>query len=776
MMARAKLIPSLILGLMLVLGGPLMPAQLSGLLGVQAAYAATVNSISVTGNERVDDSTVISFLALRKGQNATSAKIDESIDALYQSGLFATVNISMSGNTLRIVVKENPIVSSVLFEGNKKFSDAKLSDMVEVSSRGVYTDAAVAQDARNIELAYDQAGFNSVAVTSRTEISDNSRIKVTFIINEGDRASIARISFTGNSSIGDGQLKAILRTNESHLLSWLFRDDVYDEDKLDVDSELVRLYYADRGFPDAQVLSAVAEFDADRNAYFINFTIDEGERYTFGMIDIETSISGLDAGALKSTIRTDEGRRYSLTNLQRTASDMSRDAARQGYSFAEVRPRLDRDVEAKRFNVTYLVDEGARLYVERINVFGNTRTRDFVIRREFEFAEGDPFNRTFLAAGREALQALGFFARVQVNVEQGSSADRVVINVVVEEKSTGSWGGGASYSPQTGFGVELSLEERNFLGKGQNLKLAVGGTFGSRTYDFSFTEPKFMGLDISAGIDLYNRKVDEGKFYNYGTDSTGFQVRVGAPVVDNLSASLFAGFDQTTYTDGTGTPPQAVDAPAYITSLGGSVNKAFVGYTLNYADVDSQLSPSEGFAANLTQQYVGIDHNLLKTEVKGRYYIPVLPDFGVVASIKGQAGMINELGGGTVNPTETFVPGPQLIRGFKARGYGPKNGTNALGVSEYVAVSAEMTFPIPVVPEAYGLSGAVWADAAYLGASGLDGTLITSGNGTQTRTSIGASILWDSPLGPLRGDFAHVIDKDVDDDTQVFALTIQTLF
>ena len=770
MIARAKLIPSLVLGMLLILGGPLMPSQISGLLGVEAAYAATVRSITVTGNERVDDSTVVSFLALRKGQNATSSKIDESIDALYQSGLFASVSVSMSGSTLRIVVKENPIVSSVLFEGNKKFSDAKLSDMIETSSRGVYTEAAVAQDARNIELAYDQAGFNSVSVTSRTEIGENARIKLTFLINEGDRASIAKINFTGNQSIGDAQLKAILRTHESHLLSWLFRDDVYDEDKLNVDSELVRLYYADRGFPDAQVLSAVADFDADRNAYFINFTIDEGERYEFGTIDIETSIVGLDANALRSSIRTHEGRRYSLTSLQRTAADMSRDSAHQGYSFAEVRPRLDRDVEAKRFNVTYLVDEGARLYVERINVFGNTRTRDFVIRREFEFAEGDPFNRTFLAAGRDALQALGFFSRVQVNVEQGTATDRVVINVVVEEKSTGSWGGGASYSPQTGFGAELSLEETNFLGKGQKLKLAIGGTLSSRTYDFSFTEPKFMGLDISAGIDAYRRTVDEGKPYNYGTDSTGFQFRVGAPVVDKLSASVFAGFDQTTYTD------TDANAPTYITGLGGAVNKAFVGYTLNYTDVDNQISPSEGYALNLTQQYVGIDHNLLKTEVKGRYYIPVLPDHGVVASIKGQAGIINELGGGSVHPTEAFVPGPQLIRGFKSHGYGPKNGTNALGVSEYVAVSAEVEFPLPVVPEAYGLSGAVWADAAYLGASGLDGSLITSGNGVQTRTSIGASILWDSPLGPLRGDFAHVLDKDAADDTQVFALTIQTLF
>lgn len=776
MNVRARLLPGLILGMALVLASPVMPAQLGSLLGVQAAYAAVVNSISISGNERVDDSTIVSFLAVRKGQNATASKIDESIDALYQSGLFSSVSVKLSGNTLRVVVRENPIISSVLFEGNKKFSDSKLSGLVDVSSRRVYTEAAVAQDARNIELAYDQAGFSSVTVTPRIEPGANSRIKVTFVVNEGERASIASITFAGNNSIGDSQLKAAIRTRESHLLSWLFRDDVYDEDKLNVDSELVRLYYADRGFPDAQVLSAVAEFDAERNAYFINFTIDEGERYEFGAIDIQTSISGLNADSLSSTVRTHDGRRYSLSNLQKTAAAMARSAAYQGYSFAEVRPRLDRDVEGKRFNVTYLVDEGARLYVERINIFGNTRTRDFVIRREFEFAEGDPFNRTFLAAGREALQALNFFSRVDVNAEQGSGPDKVIINVVVEEKSTGSWGGGASYSPQSGFGLELSLEEKNFLGKGQRLKLAVGGTFGSRTYDFSFTEPKFMGLDISTGIDIYRRTVDEGKYYNYGTDSTGFQVRASAPIVDKLNASLFAGYDYTSFSDGTGTPPKPLDKPGYIPT---SLRKAFIGYSLNYVDVDNATRPSEGFALNLTQQYVGIDHNILKTEVKGRYYIPVLPDHGVIASLKGQAGIINSLNGGSVHPTETFVAGPNLIRGFKSRGFGPKDNTaskNALGVTEYVTLSAEMEFPIPVVPESYGLKGAVWADAAYLGGASLDAANIGSGNGVKTRTSVGASILWDSPLGPLRGDFAHVINKDTADDTQVFALTITTLF
>lgn len=776
MIVRAKLLPSFILGLFLIFGAPLMPSAFNEVVGVQAAQAQTVSRISVTGNQRVDDSTVISFLAVRQGQVASSRLIDESIDSLYQSGLFASVKVFMSGNTLNVQVSENPIISSVLFEGNQKFSDAQLSDMVNLSSRGVYTEAALEQDIRSIELAYDQAGFDNATVTARSEVQDNSRVKVTFAINEGDRAGIAAIRFTGNNSIADSQLKAAIKTRESHLLSFLFRDDVYDEDKLNVDRELIRLYYANRGYPDAQVLSAVAEFDAERNAYFINFTIDEGQRYEFGQINVETSISGLNPDSLTGAVRTQEGRRYSLRHLQQSASEMAKDAANMGYSFAEVRPRIDRNIENNTFNVTYLVDEGARLYVERINIFGNTRTRDFVIRREFEFAEGDPFNRTFLASGREALMGLGFFSVVNVSVEQGSASDKVIVNVVVEEKSTGNYALGANYSPDAGIGGELSLTERNFLGRGQDLRVAVGATDGTRTYDFSFTEPRFMGLKVSAGIDAYRREVAENNNgLDYGMRTTGFRLRTGAPIVENLSASAYIGVEHVDYLD------SDTNAPDYIAiDLGSETIEYFAGYSLTYTDVDNPRSPSEGYAFNFSQQISGGDFNVLRSVAKASYYQPILPDAGVVGVLKGQAGIVNSLDGGFVNPTKTFSASSSIIRGFKGGGFGPQynNGgnLNALGFTEYVALTAEVEFPLPVLPENYGLKGSVWADAAYLGHDGLDPSYINEGVGQQLRTSIGASILWDSPFGPLRGDFAHVIDKDTADQTQVFALTISTLF
>jgi outer membrane protein insertion porin family len=344
----------------------------------------------------------------------------------------------------------------------------------------------------------------------------------------------------------------------------------------------------------------------------------------------------------------------------------------------------------------------------------------------------------------------------------------------VQEKSTGNYALGANYSPNSGIGGELSLTERNFLGRGQDLRISVGATDGTRTYDFSFTEPRFMGLKVSAGIDVYKRDLSEGKFYDYGTNTTGFRLRVGAPIVDNLTASAFVGVDQTTYVDDNGPA-----APGYIGALGAETLEYFAGYSFTYADLDNERSPSEGYAFNFSQQYTGGDFNLLRTQAKASYYQPIIPDAGVIGILKGQAGIINDLGGGFVNPTKTFTASSSIIRGFAGRGFGPQNNSgngNALGFTEYLALTAEVEFPLPVLPESYGVKGAVWADAAYIGHDGLDPAYIDAGIGQQLRTSVGASILWDSPFGPLRGDFAHVIDKDTADETQVFALTISTLF
>jgi len=660
------------------------------------------------------------------------------------------------------------LVASVLFEGNQRFSDAQLLTMVDLASSGVFSKQSLTVDARSISLAYKKAGFSNVSVTTRTDIVANNRVRVVFVVDEGDRSGIGGINFTGNNAIGANQLKDTISTKESHLLSWLTKDDNYDEDRLALDSELIRSYYANRGYPDAQVLSAVGEYDVSRNAYFINFAINEGEYYQFGGISIETSIDGLNTDALKNAIITHEGNRYSYNKLQRTAQDMAVVATSQGFAFANVRPRIDRNVMNKSFNITYLVDEGARVYVERINIIGNEKTRDFVIRRELGFAEGDPFNISLIQKGKQSIEALNFFSSVSVTSSAGSAPDKAIINIAVEENATGDYGLTAGYSTADGVLGEISLTERNFLGRGQYLKVSVGATQGGQTYDFSFTEPRFMGLKISAGVDLYKRINEETASSFYGSDATGGKFRFGMPLTNEFSTQIFVGFETKKF----------IDADAPLTGLGmadGEIRtKAFVGYSFTYNGVDNVKKPTNGLFATFTQQYVGFDNNYIMSDVKARYFLPFLEDTGVIASIKGQAGIVNDLSGAGVHPTETYRLSSTLVRGFSSMGPRVASG-ELLGSVYYAGLSAELEFPIPVLPESYGLKGAVWVDVGYLGGESAFGPVATQGNTTPLRSSVGASIIWDSPFGPLRGDFAHVLQKDTADQTQVFQLTMRTL-
>jgi len=787
MTATAKLMRSVFLATALLTFAPVMGSA-PWLLGVSQAHAQTVSTIQVSGNVRVDAATVQSFLTIRPGQVATQADIASSTAALNASGLFESVSISLSGSTLVVQVVERASVGSVTFEGNQRFSDAQLTAMVNVANRGVYSREGLEADIQSIEAAYDQAGYSGVEVSTRTEIGPDGRTRVVFTVNEGVRTGIAAINFTGNNSIGAGQLKNAIRTKESHLLSWLFRDDVYDEDRLAVDRELIRLYYANRGFPDAQVLSAVAEFDTQRNAYFINFTIDEGERYSYGNVAIETSIPGLNTDALRGAVQTGAGNRYSISELQDSQQDLALRATLQGYPFAEVRPRIDRDIANHTFNITYLVDEGPRVYVERINITGNTKTRDFVIRREFDFAEGDPFNRSLVTRGRESIQALGFFSSVQVTASPGSAPDQVVLNVAVVEQSTGDYGVTAGYSSQEGLLGELSITERNFLGRGQYVRAAVGASESGQTFDLSFTEPRFMGLRVSAGFDVYRRIIEEGTRFSYGIDRMGGRLRFGLPLTDNITLTAFGGFESETYIDERrpDTNPEGAAAPPYIQTAE-AMDAVLVGYTLEYNNLDNSRRPTEGLIASLSQQYIGLDYNLLRTEARARYYYPILEEYGLIGSIRGQAGIINDLGGDGIHPTQAFQLGPQFVRGFRIGGMGARqllrNGAgdvvgygDALGVTTYAGLSAEVEFPIPLVPETWGIRGAVWGDLGWIDGVPTVAGVDTDGLGDAIKSSVGASLIWDSPFGPLRGDFAHVIDQAEQDNTQVFQLTLSTLF
>jgi outer membrane protein insertion porin family len=445
----------------------------------------------------------------------------------------------------------------------------------------------------------------------------------------------------------------------------------------------------------------------------------------------------------------------------------------QGFSFADVRARIDRDIANKIFNITYLIDEGARVYVERINITGNDKTRDFVIRRELDFAEGDPFNRSLLTRGKTKIERLGFFGSVDVSTSQGSAADKVVIDIAVVEKSTGDYGFVAGYSSTDGILGEVSLTESNFLGRGQYMKVALGASQTGRNYTFSFNEPHFAGLNIATGFDAYKVIIDEDKAYFYGSDTTGAQLSFTLPVADNITASVFGGGKYTLYKDTNGDSALVVD--------GASRMEAMVGYSLTYSALNNTQKPTSGLAASFTQKYSGWDNNYVSTVAKVRYYMPMFEDERVVASVKGQAGLLTDFSGAGVDGTETFRLGSQLVRGFQQNGMGPRAATGeALGATYYAGLSAEVEFPVPGVPENYGLSTSIWGDVGYVGdtsaAAKAKAGGVAKGMTQQLRSSIGASVIWDSPFGPLRGDFAYVLQKDAGDRTQLFSIAMKSIF
>ncbi len=776
MIDPTKLARSAFLALALLFLAPLSGVG-GSLLGVEVAQAATVSKISVVGNVQVDDNTVIKYLALGIGDTITSSKLDASVDALLATGLFKTASVTSSGSTVTVKVSENAIAASVLFEGNMRFTDANLVAMIDTMNRGTVDEAGLARDVQAITRAYQEVGYSNVKVSYRLEPVGNGRMRVVYVVDEGVRSGIAAINFTGNNNVSSWQLKSVVRTKETGWLSWLLRDDNYTQEQLEIDRELIRQYYANHGFPDAQVTSAVAEYNAERQGYFINYTIIEGNPVSFGTIGVETSIAGLDANQLTGTIRTREGTRFSAAELQRSAQDMAIEATNLGYPFADVRARIDRDPVNGLFAVTYLVDEGQRLYVERINITGNEKTRDYVIRRELPFSEGDPFNRALITQGKQNIEGLGYFKRVGITVEQGSAGDKVILNIMVEETSTGDYGITAGYDSQSGILGELSLTERNFLGRGQYLRASIGASQGGKSFDFSFTEPYFMGLKVSAGLDVYHRITDETTSNIYGMTSTGGQLRFGLPVTRDVQAQLFTGIDRTIVAD-------TLPLGSTVFANGAQFNKAWVGYSLTYDGLDNTKKPTEGLYAQLTQTYTGWDYNFLKTEAKARYFMPLNSDLGLVGSVKVQGGMINNFSPTAVSSLESFTYGNTLVRGFVPRGMGPKTGGGEiLGYTAYAGASAELTFPIPVLPESYGLSAAIFADAAIVSGQGL-GVANPVSLTNPIKSSVGASVIWDSPFGPLRGDMAWILSQNATDSTTkvcasaacpAVALTLQTL-
>lgn len=774
-----------------------LPLSLTAKNGLPAfapsyGHAATVSSIQVEGNRRIEAATIISYVTVEPGRSFGARDLNESLQSLFATGLFADVSLERRGQTLIVQVDENPVVRQVVFEGNKRLTDEALGAVVQLEPRRVLTESAVQSDTQRILEAYRRNGRFAARVEPKLiDVGDN-RVDLAFEIEEDERSSVSRITFIGNQAFSDGKLRDTITTEQSGILSFLGSADVYDPDRLDADRERLRQFYLNEGYADFRVVSAVAELDREQNVFFITFTVDEGPRYDFGNVEIDSTIRELDPEDLYGVLETRPGDTYDASAVDRSIEALTLEVSSFGYAFVQVRPRGDRNASDNTIDLTYFIDEGVRAYVERINISGNTRTRDYVIRREFDFAEGDAFNRVLVDRAQRRLESLGFFSEVRITTQQGSAADRIILNVAVEEQSTGDFSVGAGFSSTSGLTLEISVTERNFLGRGQFVRAAVGGGLEeNRTYDFSFTEPYFLGRRLSAGFDLYRRESGDVNDSAYTTESNGGTLRIVAPLTNNSSLGLAYGLSVTDYNLAANTstsraveqlvgenPPNSRVSPIDQSNRRIDSN---LTWTLLYDTVDSRTTPRDGYFARLRQTVAGLggDANYINTNFDARAYYTVSTDFDLVASLRVQAGNVWSWDEDNLLIVDGIFQGGALVRGFDSLGPRDAATGDALGGTTYAGVSGELNFPVPYLSDAIGLRGAVFADAGTLfePVGSLDTIAgLTVNDDASLRASVGASLIWNSPFGPLRADYAYVLSSETYDQEEAFRFSAGARF
>lgn len=744
-----------------------------------------IQRIDVRGAQRVGVDAVRSNITIRPGQSFSNVDIDESVKRLYATGFFSDVRISVSGGTLVVNVSENQLVNQVVFNGNRKIKDDKLRGFVQTQPMGPYSESLISADIERIKEAYAGIGRSDVEVTTQVVPVAEGRVNLAFVVNEGERTKIDKINFVGNNAYGDGRLSALIQTKRSNMLSFLTRKDVYNEDKLRADEEALRQFYYNHGYADFRVISSDVTLDETGNEYAITITVDEGERYKFGNIAVESTVEGIDGAELERLVETRAGNTYSARDVQKSMEAISQRVSAAGYPFARVVPRGDRNFENNTIGVTYLVDQGERAYVERIEIRGNTRTRDYVIRREFDISEGDAFNQETISRAKRRLEALGYFTTVNISTAPGSASDRVVVVVDVVDQPTGSFSIGAGYSVGgDGFVLEASVEEKNFLGRGQFIRVAVGGGLDdARTYNFSFTEPYFLGYRLAAGFDVFRSETSSNSDYNY--EETGATVRVTAPITEELATTVRYTYKELKYTeDGAygadGLPYTAddkVSAPYMDLIENSPWKQSIVGHSIVYNSVDDRIMPREGIYANFTHEYAGLggDSEYYKAYAKFRYYHTLSDEFDLVGSLSASAGHVVSTGG-DLNVFDQFQIGGKDLRGFESSGIGPRLEGDALGGTTYFTASAEANFPLPLFPQDMNIRGAVFADAGTLYGNDVGNSTGAVGTDMSLRASVGAGVLWLSPFGPLRFDYAVPVAKEDFDEVQNFRFSMANAF
>lgn len=811
-------------------------APVGGALAAPKEHAAA-SEIVVEGNRRVEADTIRSYFKATPGEALNAAQIDAGLKALYASGLFQDIHVTTRGNRVIVSVVEAPVIDRLAFEGNHRMKDEQLQAEIQSKARGTLSRPMVQADTERIIEIYHRNGRFDVKVMPQIIERPNNRVDLIFKIDEGEKTGVKQIIFVGNHAYSSWRLKDVIKTAVSNWLSFLQTTDVYDPDRIEADRDLLRRFYLKHGYADVQVVSATGEYDPARKGFIITFTIEEGPRYRFGTIDIQSNVRAVDPNSLRPFLLTHKGDVYNGEAVEKTVEDVTVEMARRGYPFGTVRPRGDRNPQTRTIGIVYVVDEGTRAYIERINIRGNTRTRDYVIRRELDINEGDPYNRALIDRAERRIKNLNFFKSVKITNEPGSAPDRVIINIDVVEQSTGDFSVMGGYSTAEGWMVQVSVSERNLLGTGRFAKASA--TYGEyiRAAELNFVEPYFLDQRIGAGIDLFAKETLANSYFSYGTESIGGTLKFGIPLREDFSVQL----RYSLYTESIQLPTYLDDCnnlqsdntlwtPAYLFANGlstfpascleygqaslpvrvelgeGTILTSMVGYGLIYNTLDNNKEPTSGINFNFGQDFAGVggDSRYMRTTADFHAYYEPVSD--LVSILHLQAGNILGLGTDSVRMLDDFKMGPNLVRGFAPAGIGPRDVTNfefgygtgdALGGTMYWGASLELQYPLYFLPKDSGFRGAVFIDSGaewgYQGETSSPATGEINGpvNGivcqppippgakgggcamlyeddAMPRVSAGASLIWNSPFGPLRFDFAYPIMHQWYDRTQFF--------
>jgi len=807
----------------LVLAGSLVGTGIAVVASSGVAMAQSASSIVVQGNRRVEADTVRSYFKAGPGGQVGPAQIDDAIHSLYATGLFEDVHIDHVGGRLVVTVVENPVIDHVAFEGNKKAKDDQLKAEIQSKPRGTLSKPMVQADVQRIIEIYHRSGRFDVSVDPKIIERPNNRVDLVFEIKEGAKTGVKEIRFVGAHAYSTGRLKDVIKTSESNWLSFLQTTDIYDPDRVEADRDLLRRFYLQHGYADVRIVSAVGEYDPAKKGFIVTFTIDEGSQYHFGKVDVVSNVHALNPASLRGAMKVSAGAVYNADLVEKSVEAMTIEAAKHGYAFANVRPRGDRDYEHKVINLTFVVEEGTRAYIERINIHGNTRTRDYVIRREFDIAEGDAYNRALIDRAERRLKNLNYFKSVKITNEPGSAPDRVVINVNVEEMSTGEFSISGGYSTADGFLAEVSVADRNLMGRGEFAKASVSYGQYSRGFGLSFVEPYLLGYRMAGGIDLFGRQTLATSYVSYDTSTIGVNLKLGFALSEELSFtprySIFQ--QQVTLPDYLnncsaptgelfGTTPTGYNShtlpinngggqldecyydgeaslPVRIELANGPVIESIVGYSLAYNTLDNNKSPTSGLYAEIKQDIAGVggDVNYVRSSIDTRTYYEVFPD--VVGVLHVQGGYLTGWGDKSLRMLDNFQMGPNLVRGFAPAGIGPRDLTpgstnDALGGTMYWGASVEAQTPLYFMPKEVGIKMSVFADAGSLWGYKSETSWAVTGETLQVadsaavRSSVGVGLIWDSPLGPLRFDFAYALTKASYDNTQFFRFSGGTKF